>query len=101
RFCTRVSGLRVDAAIAAHVLAAVTPLALRACLQAAQELEASHDAALEQWRRQAEQARYAATRAERRYRAVDPENRLVARGLEAVWEHALQAAQDAELDHRE
>ena len=98
RFCTRVSGLRVDAAIAAHVLAAVTPLALRACLQAAQELEASHDAALEQWRRQAEQARYAATRAERRYRAVDPENRLVARGLEAEWEHALRGQADAEAE---
>ena len=57
----------------------------------------------DQWRRQAEQARYAATRAERRYRAVDPENRLVARGLEAEWEAALQAARDAdaELDRRE
>jgi transposase-like protein len=98
RFCTRVSGLRVDAAIAAHVLAAVTPLALRACLQAAQELEASHDAALEQWRRQAEQARHAATRAERRYRAVDPETRLVARGLEAEWEHALRGQADAEAE---
>ena len=29
------------------------------------------------------------TRAERRYRAVDPENRLVARGLETDWEKAL------------
>ena len=98
RFCTRVGGLRIDAAVAARVLAALTPLALQACLQAAQELEASHDAALEQWRRQAEQARYAATRAERRYRAVDPENRLVARGLEAEWEHALRGQADAEAE---
>src|ERR1019366_6010417 len=43
------------------------------------------------------------TRAERRYRAVDPENRLVARGLEAEWEAALAAARDAdaELDRRQ
>ncbi len=95
RFCTRVSGPRVDAAVAAHVLDAVTPLALAACLQAADQIEAGHDAALQQWRRQAEQARYAAIRAERRYRAVDPENRLVARGLEAEWEQALRAAADA------
>jgi len=103
RFCTRVSGLRTDPAVARHVLEVLTPLALQAALDAADQLEAGHDAALEQWRRQAEQARYAATRAERRYRAVDPENRLVARGLEAEWETALQAAQDAEaeLDHRE
>ena len=45
-----------------------------------------------------EQARYQAARAERRYRAVDPENRLVARGLEAEWEHALQAQSDAEAE---
>ena len=53
--------------------------------------------------RQVKQARYAATRAERRYRAVDLENRLVARGLEAEWETALQAVReaDAELDRRD
>jgi DNA invertase Pin-like site-specific DNA recombinase len=103
RRCTRVSGLRTDPAVAGHVLEVLTPLALQAALDAADQLEAGHDAALGQWRRQAEQARYAATRAERRYRAVDPENRLVARGLEAEWEAALQAARDAnaELDRRE
>ena len=102
RFCTRVSGLRTDPAVAQHVLEVLTPLALQAAIDAADQIEAGHDAALDQWRRQAEQARYAATRAERRYRAVDPENRLVARGLEAEWEAALQAAQDAEaeLDRR-
>ena len=103
RFCTRVSGLRTDPAVAEHVLEVLTPLALQAAIDAADQIEAGHDAALDQWRRQAEQARYAATRAERRYRAVDPENRLVARGLEAEWEAALQAARDAEaeLDRRE
>jgi DNA invertase Pin-like site-specific DNA recombinase len=103
RFCTRVSGLRTDPAVAQHVLQTLTPLALQAALDAADQIEAGHDAALEQWRRQAEQARYAATRAERRYRAVDPENRLVARGLEAEWEAALQAVRDAEaeLDRRQ
>jgi excisionase family DNA binding protein len=103
RHCTRVSGLRVDAAVAEHVLATLTPLAMQACLQAADQLEAGHDAALQQWRRQAQQARYAATKAERRYRSVDPENRLVARGMEAEWEAALQAAQhaDAELARRQ
>jgi DNA invertase Pin-like site-specific DNA recombinase len=98
RFCTRVSGLRTDPAVAEHVLKVLTPLALQAALDAADQIEAGHDAALDQWRRQAEQARYAATRAERRYRAVDPENRLVARGLEAEWEAALQAARDAEAE---
>jgi len=43
-------------------------------------------------------ARYAATKAERRYRAVDPENRLVARGLETEWNNALQELADAEAE---
>ncbi|HET9968601.1 MAG TPA: recombinase family protein [Streptosporangiaceae bacterium] len=98
RRCTRVSGVRIDPAVAGHVLETLTPLALQAALDAADQIEAGHDAALDQWRRQAEQARYAATRAERRYRAVDPENRLVARGLEAEWEASLQAVRDAEAE---
>ena len=72
----------IDAAVAEAFLAALQPAALQACLAAAQQLEDGHDAALAQWRRQVEQARYEAGRAERRYRAVDPDNRLVARGLE-------------------
>ena len=63
-----------------------------------QQLEDGHDAALDQCRRQVEQARYAATRAERRYRPVDPENRLVARGLETEWETALDELADAETE---
>ena len=71
---------------------------LQACLTAAGQLEAGYDIALDQHRCQVEQARYQAAKAERRYRAVDPENRLVARGLETQWEHALQAQSDAEAE---
>ena len=59
---------------------------MKAALQAAEALEADHDAALAQWRLQVERARYEAERAERRYRQVEPEHRLVARGLERDWE---------------
>jgi hypothetical protein len=43
------------------------------------------------WQQQLERARYDAQQAERRYRVVDPENRLVARTLEQQWEQALSA----------
>jgi excisionase family DNA binding protein len=58
---------------------------------------------LAQWRLAAERAQYDAERAERRYRAVDPDNRLVARGLEAEWEQRLRDLQqaNAELARRE
>jgi len=99
----RVGGLAVQKAVAEAFLAALEPAAVQACIAAAEQLEAGHDAALAQARSDVERARYAASKAERRYRAVDPENRLVARGLEATWEGALQqlARAEAELSRRE
>jgi hypothetical protein len=91
-------GQAIDAAVVAVFVAALAPAALDACLQAARQLEDGHDAALAQHQRQVEQARYNAVRAERRYRAVDPDNRLVARGLETEWEHALRELADAEAE---
>jgi DNA invertase Pin-like site-specific DNA recombinase len=93
-----VGGLAIDAAVAEAFLAALQPAAVQACLAAAEALEDGNNAALDQWRRQVEQARYTAAKAERRYRAVDPDNRLVARGLETAWEHALQGLADAEAE---
>jgi DNA invertase Pin-like site-specific DNA recombinase len=94
----RTGGTAIDTAVAGAFLAALAPTALQACLAAAEQLEAGHDAVLDQHRRQLEQARYQATRAERRYRSVDPENRLVARSLEAEWNTALQAVTGAEAE---
>ncbi len=99
----RAGGVAIDQAVTGAFLAALEPVALQACLEAARQLEQGHDAALDQHRRQVEQARYNAARAERRYQAVDPDNRLVARGLEAAWEKALTelAAAEAELTRRQ
>jgi hypothetical protein len=97
-YCLRVGGQQIDLAVASAVLAAVAPAGLQAALRAAEQTEADHDAALAQWRRQLERARYEARLAERRYRAVDPDNRLVARGLEAEWDKCLRAVRDAEAE---
>lgn len=96
--CLAVGGVQIDQAVTAAFLAALAPAGVQAALAAAEALEADHDAALGQWRRQVERARYEAARAERRYLAVDPENRLVARGLEADWEARLAALADAEAE---
>jgi DNA invertase Pin-like site-specific DNA recombinase len=93
-----VGGLAIDAAVAEAFLAALAPAALQACLAAAAQLEDGHDAALAQHRRHVEQANYQASKAERRYRAVDPDNRLVARGLETEWNTALQQLADAQAE---
>jgi DNA invertase Pin-like site-specific DNA recombinase len=102
-WCVRVGGGQIDQAVAGALLAALSPAGVKAALQAAEALEQDHDAALKQWRLQVERARYQAQRAERRYRQVEPEHRLVARGLERDWDHALQdlAKAEAELAVRE
>lgn len=101
-YCLNVGGVQIDAAVTRAFLEALTPAALQAVVRAAEQLESDRDAALGQWRLALERARYAAQCAERRYRAVDPENRLVARGLEAEWEHCLGtlATAEAELERR-
>jgi len=97
-FHMRIGGLAIQHAVGDTFLATLAPAALQAALAAAQHLEDSHDTALAQWRREVERARYAAGKTERRYHAVDPDNRLVARGLETAWEQALRDLADAEAE---
>jgi len=97
-YCLNVGGVQIDAAVAHAFLAALTPAALQATLVATHQLDADHNAALAQWRLAVERARYEAERAERRYRAVEPENRLVARGLETEWEQRLHELEQAQRE---
>jgi DNA invertase Pin-like site-specific DNA recombinase len=102
-YCLNVGGVQIDEAVVRTFLAALEPVKLAATLAAAERFELDTEAALKQWRLSAERAAYEAGRAERRYRAVDPDNRLVARGLEREWEQRLadlEAAQ-AELARRQ
>ena len=99
-YCLNVGGLAIDQAVAQAFLEAVTPAAVEALRLSVEQLQANHDAALSQWRLEVERARYEAERAERRYRAVEPENRLVARGLETEWENRLRALAAAEIELR-
>jgi len=102
-YCLNVGGVQIDQAVVDAFLKALTPAAIEATELALLQLEADHDAALSQWRLAVERARYEAHRAERQYRAVEPENRLVARGLETEWEKRLRdlATAEAELQRRE
>lgn len=102
-WCLRVGGARLDDAVVRCFLEAITPAGMEAALRAEQDIEAKHAAEIAQWRLQAEKAVYEAQRAERRYRTVEPENRLVARTLEAEWEQRLseKTAAEAELARRE
>jgi Recombinase zinc beta ribbon domain len=76
-YCLSVGAVQIDEAVGRAILAALAPLGVEAALAAAKRIEADHDSALAQWRLAVERAHYEAQRAERRYRAVDPDNRLV------------------------
>ncbi len=94
-FCLTVGAIQIDYAVAQAVLAALAPLGIEAALAAAERIESDHDDALAQWRLAVERASYEAQRAERHYRAIDPDNRLVARGIEAEWENCLRELEKA------
>jgi DNA invertase Pin-like site-specific DNA recombinase len=102
-YCLNIGGVQIDEAVARAFIAALEPAKLAASIAAAERLEADREATLKQWRLGVERASYEASRAERRYRAVDPDNRLVARGLEREWEQNLGALEVArtELARRE
>jgi DNA invertase Pin-like site-specific DNA recombinase/predicted DNA-binding transcriptional regulator AlpA/uncharacterized protein YndB with AHSA1/START domain len=99
-YCFNVGGLAIEQAVASAFLEAITPGAIEAVQLSVGQLQANHDAALSQWRLEVERARYEAERAERRYRTVEPENRLVARGLETEWENRLRDLSKAEMELR-
>ena len=102
-YCLNIGGIQIDEAVTRAFILALEPAGLAATLAAAERLESDREAALKQWRLGVERASFEAQRAERRYRAVDPDNRLVARGLEREWEERLRALDTAkaELERRE
>jgi DNA invertase Pin-like site-specific DNA recombinase/predicted DNA-binding transcriptional regulator AlpA len=97
-YCLNVGAVQIDAAVARTFIAALEPARIAATLAAAEQLEVDREASLKHWRLGVERAQYAAGLAERRYRAVDPDNRLVARGLEKAWEESLAALDTAKAE---
>lgn len=97
-YCLNVGGVQIDHAVTQAFIAALEPAKLAAALAAAERLEADAQATLRQWRLGVERAEFEAGRAERRYRAVDPDNRLVARGLERDWEERLNELEKARAE---
>ena len=96
--CMTVPFKPLDDAIAARVVAAVTPLTIDLALKALTSLEERDQAIGAQWQRRIERARYDADLAERRYEAVDPSHRLVASTLEQRWNDAAQRVLELEAE---
>ncbi len=97
--CQFISGVGLDQAIGKVLVDTVTPVTLELALEVHQEIQAQEAEADRLRHMQVERARYEAGLAERRYKRVDPDNRLVAATLEADWNGKLSLACQAEQEY--
>jgi hypothetical protein len=77
----------------------MTPAKLELALAVQQEIDEREAETGRLYQMQVERARYESTLAERRYKAVDPDNRLVAGTLEAEWNDRLRHVREAEHEY--
>ena len=96
--CNGIGGLRIDRAVAARILDAVSPHAVEAALEAAEQADRAASERRHALERELEEAEYEASLAARRYELVDPAKRHVARELEARWNTALERVE--QIAHR-
>jgi DNA invertase Pin-like site-specific DNA recombinase len=93
RTCYGLAAAALDCLVAEQVLRALEPAALELSVRACEDIERERQRLSRHWEQLLERARYESCQAERHYRAVDPENRLVARTLEQQWEQTLREEQ--------
>jgi DNA invertase Pin-like site-specific DNA recombinase len=99
--CWSLSVNGVDRAVAGEFLAVIQPAEIDLSLAVARDAEKQAGGIHRQWQLQLEQASYAARLAERRYKAVDPDNRTVARTLEREWNEKLEELSRLEREYEE
>jgi hypothetical protein len=100
QFCQEVRAPAVEAEIERLLLAALAPDQLALTLATLDEISADARSLERQWTLKRERAAYETERARRQYTAVEPENRLVARSLEAMWEEKLRDAERIEQEYQ-
>jgi DNA invertase Pin-like site-specific DNA recombinase len=97
--CQELRGDGIDQAVAQMFLRAIQPAQLQLSLATLQQIEERAQAVDRHWQLRLERARYDVDLARRRYVAVDPENRLVARSLERDWNEKLTALDRLEREY--
>jgi DNA invertase Pin-like site-specific DNA recombinase len=96
--CQSMRGDEIDAAVAQALLEAMRPVQLEVSMAAFDQIAAQARQLDRQWQLTLERARYEAELARRRFVAVEPENRLVARTLEREWNERLAEIERMERD---
>ena len=99
--CYVVPSEGVDEAVAHLFLQTVQPPELELGLAVVREAERQAGEIDRQWKLRLERVQYEARLCERRYKAVDPDNRVVARALEREWNEKLEAIEELERQQAE
>jgi DNA invertase Pin-like site-specific DNA recombinase len=97
--CQFIRGDGVDTALTRTFLEAMQPAQLEVSIAALNQIEARAQQIDRQWQLRLERAHYEAELAQRRFCAVEPENRLVARNLERDWNEKLAEIERLEREY--
>lgn len=98
--CWGVAASSVDAAVTSLVLAVLQPSDIDLSLAVVRDAKRQDTQIEQQWHLRLERARYDARLAERRYKAVDPDNRPVSRTLEREWNEKLELLESTEHEYQ-
>lgn len=100
RECCGFSAGVIDHLVVGQLFKALEPAALELSMRVVEDEHQERARRHQLWEQQLERARYETSRAERQFQAVEPENRLVCRTLEAKWEAALRKQDELEQEWR-
>jgi DNA invertase Pin-like site-specific DNA recombinase len=97
--CQFIPGTALDQAVGKLLVETITPSKLELALAVQQEIDEREAETGRLYGMQVERARYESMLAERRFKAVDPDNRLVAGTLETEWNGKLRLVREAEQEY--
>ena len=98
--CWSVSAPAIDRAVRTLFLEVIQPPEIELSLAVLREVEHQASDVDRQWKLRRERARYEAQLAERRYKAIDPDYRVVARTLEREWNDKLIEVEHVEQEYQ-
>jgi DNA invertase Pin-like site-specific DNA recombinase len=94
--CKSLPGSVIDPLVVEQFMAAIQPAQLDALEALLLEQQTERNGLIQNWEERLKRTRYDARLAEHQYKAVDPDNRLVAAELERRWEEKLRQLQETQ-----
>ncbi len=99
--CMSLKADLVDKAIIQRALKTLQPEQVQLAIEALEELQQRQKRVDKSWELKLQRAQYETELAQRRYEAVDPDNRLVAATLEQQWNNALIALEELQKQYHQ